>query len=227
VRAIIVGKTAAAVALTAAFVVSAQAIDLEALFMRDVVYQPESDSIVQPASAALAAGLRFGAIGMLQARVGGSGYWNQVIDIDEQSGSNVKEALRSAWVQVIPGVRVPLFYEYLTAYGGIGLGGRSSAERRVDQVPSPYRDWTNWNDRSVWAFDQSFILGLGFELSRRLALDLEASRAGFTVAGEEIRRYRTYHDDNYPYEESYLNVFRAGWRKTAATGIGVGLRLKL
>jgi hypothetical protein len=228
VRIVVSGRAfAVAAALSVVFAARANAFDLEALFMRDVVYQPERDSVVQPAAAAIGVGFRFGPIGMVQARVGGSGYWNQVVYVDEEDGSNVREALRSAWVQVIPGVRVPLFYEPLAAYGGIGLGGRSSAERRIDQVPGYYNDYTKWHDRSVWAFDQSFTLGLGFELSRRFALDLEASRAGFTVGSEVIRRYTTHSDYEDPIEEECQSVLRAGWRKTAATGIGVGLRLKL
>jgi len=205
---------------------AAEAFDLSLTFMRDVTYQPERDSVVQPAAAALGVGFRFGSIGMVQARMGVSGYWNQVMDQKQDRSTDAREALRSAWVQVIPGVRVPLFDWPLTVYGGVGLGGRNSAERRIDHIEPSY-GYKDWHDRSVWAFDQSFVLGLGFELTRRLALDLEASRAGFTVSSEVIRRYRTYRDFADPIQEECQDVFRAGWRKTAATGIGVGLRLKL
>ena len=226
-RIVISGRAfAIAVALSVVFAARVDALDLEAVFMRDVVYQPERDSVVQPAAAALGVGFSLGSIGMVQARLGVSGYWNQVIDQEQDRSTDAREALRSAWVQVIPGVRVALFHQSLTAYGGVGLGGRNSAERRTDRIARHY-GYSDWHDRSVWAFDQTFMLGLGFELSRLFVLDLEASRAGFTVSSEVIRRYKTYSDYGDPIEEECQNVLRAGWRKTAATGIGVGLRLKL
>jgi len=214
--------------LVGLFVVAgaAQAFDLSLTFMRDVLYQPERDSAVQPAAAAVGVGFRFGSIGMVQARVGGSGYWYLVMDEDVQGGSHARDALKSVWVQAIPGVRVPLFRQYLSVIGGIGLGGRSSAERRIDNTSSSY-DYQDWHERSVWAFDQTFVLGLEFELSSRLGLDLEATRAGFTAGRESRRYYRTYLDYADPIEETYQDFFQAGWRRTAATGLGVGLHVKL
>jgi hypothetical protein len=202
----------------------AGAFDLNLLFMRDVVYQPELDSAVQPAAVAVGVGFKFGAIGVVQVRLGGSGYWNQLQTVEIEQGTDTREALHSAWAQIIPGVRIPLFYQPLTAYGGIGVGGRNSAEHRVDH---DYEDYVRWHDRSVWAADQTFLLGLGFQLSRRFDLTLETQRAGFTVSSELIRRYATYREGSYILQERREDVFKVGWRKTAATGIGVGLRLKL
>ena len=134
------------------------------------------------------------------------------------------EALRSAWVQFIPGLRAPTFYQPMSLYGGICFGARNSAERRVDR---DYSDYLRWHDRSVWAADQAFLLGLAFRLSRRFDLRLEAERAGFSVSSELIRHYTTYRDDYYyTIEEQREDVFKVGWRKTAATGIGVGVGLK-
>jgi hypothetical protein len=214
----------AVIACAAALEASACGTELSLTLMRDVVYQPERDSAVHPAAVALGAGFSFGSIGMAQVRLGGSGYWNLARNVDTERGSETDEWLRSVWVQVVPGVRASLFFKPLTAYGGIGLGGRSSAERRVDH---DYTDYTDYHDRSVWAFDQTFLLGLGFELSSRFDINLEGQRPGLTVSSELIRRYQAYHGWPEPTEGAREDLFRVGWRSSAATGIGIGLRVKL
>jgi hypothetical protein len=203
---------------------AARGVELSATLMRDVVYESEPDSVVRPAAAALGVGFRFGPIGMVQLRVGGSLYWNQSVDVGFDDAADVRESFQSVWVQAIPGVRVPLFYEPLSAYGGIGLGGRSSAERRVDRDNG---DEVDYHDRSVWAFDQTFLLGLAFSLSRRFDINLEVQRPGLTADYRLTRSYRAYEGWGDPIEGEREDLVGVGWRAPAATGMGVGLRLKL
>jgi hypothetical protein len=211
-------KSVVAVLLLAA---AARAADLNLALGRDVLYQPGSqDSAVMPAVALLGAGLRLGSIGSLKIRAGYSEYWSVagIAELPEERGV----MLRGVRLQVIPGVRITTPYEPVSVYGGVGLGGRTSSLH-----DSNHRGEIDVRDQSLWAFDQTFLLGVGVELSRRFGLDVEAERLGFSAGYSLTREYHEYSGFNDPIEVGKSDHLDIGWRGRARTGIAVGLRLKL
>jgi hypothetical protein len=77
--------------------------------------------------------------------------------------------------------------------------------------------------------DQTFLAGLSYEPSRRFGVDLTLERVGFSLAYDvEYAYYRSDYPKKDPVEiTDYQRALDIGWRASAPTGIGVGLRIKL
>lgn len=108
---------------------------------------------------------------------------------------------------------------------GAALGARLQADASWHDYPF-YFGYRVTSDRKTWAVDQSFTAGLAFDVSRRIAIDLEAERAGFALAWIAMRKYNT-DPDGHTFVTSREDVYHAGWVNGAPIGLGVGLRVKL
>jgi len=82
------------------------------------------------------------------------------------------------------------------------------------------------DDRVTWAIDQSFVAGFQLDVSRRFAVDIEAERAGMSLAWTALREYHSYPDDP-EFLTRRDDIYHIGWVEGARTGLGMGLRLKL
>lgn len=203
---------------------TAGATDISLTLCRDVLFQPSaSDSMVEPTTALLGVGFRLGSLGVMRIRAGYSGYLDRTVAHAELSDEHV--SLNGLRAQALPVFRIRMPVDSLFLYGGVGLGGRSLSLRRV--YWDPRYESTRRHDLSAWAFDQTFLFGLGFELSHRFGLDIEAERQGFCASYELTSLYHWYGGFNEPIQDESTDDLNIGWRKSAPTGIGVGLRLKL
>jgi hypothetical protein len=213
-----------ACALMAVLVGAAGAMDIDLLVCRDALYQAErSDSMVQPAAVLVGAGFRVGASGMLRLRAGYFGYGDREVWFSESTHQS--RTLDGARVQVTPTAMFRTPIDPVSIYAGVGLVARSSLLRHSFWQPD--YGYTTRRDIVTLAADQTFLLGVGFELSRRFGLDVEAERSGFSASYGLTRTYQWYEGWEEPVEEHRIDDLTIGWRKSAPTGIGVGLRLKL
>jgi len=201
----------------------AGAVEFSLTGCRDVLYRPgHTDSLVQPASALLGVGFKGTGLGMLVIRAGYSGYQGQTLD--DESGDEVRRSLHGVRVEVLPLLKLQTPARAVSVLGGIGISGRRTAYSHWHTVVFHSEDR---RDVSTSAVDQSFLLGLAFELSRRFGADIEAERVGFSISRADER---TYHWDRRWKQmiQQDLNIdVSGGWVTSAPTGIGVGLRLKL
>jgi len=201
----------------------AGAAELSLTFCRDVLYQPaEDDSLAQPVAALLGVGFRLGATAALEIRAGYSGYANQALAFD--SPEDERLSLHGARLQIAPMLKVPTPLPWAAVLAGVGLAGNYSLLRR-GHWGGFYTD--DRRDVSTTAFDQSFLLGATFELSRRLGVNIEAERVGFAASYTVERNYKWYEYWSEPIELSRYDDLEVGWHASAPTGIGVGLKVKL
>ena len=213
---VVAGLLAAALGL-------AGAVELSLTACRDVLYQPaEEDSLVQPVAGLLGVGFRLGNTAALEVRAGYSGYVNQALAFDNPEDERL--SLQGVRLQLAPMLRVPTPLPWATVLAGVGLAGNYSLLRR-GHWGGFYTD--DRRDVSTTAFDQSFLLGVAFDLSRRLGVNIEAERVGFAVSYAVERNYKWYEHWSEPIELSRYDDLEVGWRASVPTGIGVGLRLKL
>ena len=126
-------------------------------------------------------------------------------------------------VQAIPMLRYHSPSVPVSFYAGVGLGGRGSITRRWGYDS----DRRHLRDVASAGADQTFLLGLAFELSRRFDVNVEAERAGFSVSYEVVKTYMWYSGYGDPLQDDRDDHLNVGWLRSAPTGIGVGLRLKL
>jgi hypothetical protein len=197
--------------------------DLSLGVQRDVLYRPPEDSSYAPAVVTLGADFALGGLGHIRARVGYSRYWNWYVADDDPSQWDNTFGYR---VQAVPFIRIPTPLKPLSVSVGLGLGGRGQKDATWVENPPLYYNYTVVHDRVTWAIDQSFVAGLQLDVSRRFAVDLEAERAGVTLAWTVLRKYYT-----APGVPKYVSlredVYHIGWVEGALTGLGMGLRLKL
>jgi hypothetical protein len=217
-----VRKSAVVVLLLAVFGLSG-AVELSLTVCRDVLYRPgPNDSIVQPAAALLGAGFRLGNVAELRVRAGYAGFTNQYV---EYAGYiHERWNLHGVRLQAVPVARVGTPIAAASLLGGIGLASRGSTMRNSLWRGS---SWERRRDVSSLAVDQTFLLGLGLDLSRRFGLDLEVERAGFSASYEYSRAYQWYEGSGEEIELSRNDNLSIGWLRSAPTGLGATLRLKL
>lgn len=190
---------------------------------RDVLYRPPADSSYAPAVVMLGADFRLGGLGHIRARAGYSRYWNWYVADDDPSQWDNTSGYR---VQAVPFVRIPTPVKPLSVSVGLGLGGREQKGETQVENSALYYNYTTVHDRVTWAIDQSFVAGIQFDVSRRFAVDIEAERAGVTLAWTVLRKYYT--SPGVPrYVRLREDVYHIGWVESALTGLGMGLRLKL
>jgi len=211
----------AGLAILTMVLAEAGAKDLSVGTSRDVMFQPSRvDSVVEPTSVFLGVGFPLGRLAVLRVRAGYSGYVDRAVDHSELFDERV--TLNGLRVQVEPILRVRTPIDSVSFYGGVGLGGRGQV------LQSYYRDdRERRRDQSTLAIDQSFLFGIGFELSRRFGFDLEFERQGFCASYEVTKEYYWYEGFTEPIQGGSTDNLNIGWRKSAPAGLGVGLRLKL
>ena len=201
----------------------AGAAELSLTGCRDALYRPgRLDSMVQPGAALLGMGFRAGNVGRLMIRVGYSGF--QGLALDHEKGDEVRRSMHGVRVELLPLLKLQTPVRVASVFGGIGVSGRrSSLIQRHDVVFYS----ADRRDASTNAVDQSFLLGLAFELSPKLGVDIEAERVGFSISRVDERVYHWDRRWSEMIETGFSVDVDGGWTKSAPTGIGVGLRLKL
>lgn len=181
-----------------------------------------SDSLVKPASVLLGVDFPLGAMAHMRVRAGYSGWF------DFSASMNASECGQAEYhgvrVDAAPLLRVPVWTLPLYVSTGVGVGGRFAFE----QSSTGAYGWREIiSDRTVTAIDQTFMMGVGFDISRRLALDFEIERPGFSASYEHRRRYMYDTGVTEPTILSSDDQVHVGWRGDARTGIGATLRVKL
>ncbi len=198
--------------------------ELSLTVCQDALFRPgASDSMVRPVAVLAGLGLRLGTSGTLDLRAGYSGYANLVRDI---TWAERRRTLYGVRLQAAPVFRVTTPIKGASVSGGAGLA--VSVAKLVQWLKFDSRIYHYWRDVRTLGVDQTFLVGLGYEPSRRLGVDLTLERVGFSLAYGVEWAYRDYVPGKDTVEVAdYQKTLDVGWRAAAPIGIGVGLRLKL
>ena len=212
-----------AVLMMAIFSGSAHALDVGLEVQRDVLFRTTFDSIAVPTTALASVGFHLGGSFWLRVRAGYSSYYDWFKPIDALSAERRSDGIR---VQLVPVAVVPTPLEQVSLLAGAVVGGRWQSDR------SKSWDWWWYNyvgvpcrEQSIWAIDQTFVLGLQFALSRRFALEVSAEREGFCFYHLLSSEYRVWRGE--PWLRDQNEYYRITWVDAARTGLGIGLRVKL
>ena len=199
------------------------AVELGLTVSRDIMYETWQRDTIVPAVALLGTGFRLGDVGRLWIRAGYFGETDRAVQYE--TPDDERNTLHGVRLQVTPMLWYKTPLKAVSLYAGVGLAGRGSLmSHSYHQSSYVYTDMSE-----VWtiAANQTFLVGLGLELSRRFGLNLEAERAGFLASYAVEREYKLYEGWKEPIQQSRVDEMGIGWLASAPTGLGVGLRLKL
>ena len=200
---------------------SAYCLDVGFDFQRDVLHMPGSDSTVTPAAVLASTDLHLGGSAWLRARAGYSCYYNWM---DPENGESQERRSDGIRLQAIPMAVVATPLENVAFLFGAGVGGRWQSERLATW--HPFYWGVPVKERSIWAIDQTFMLGLRLDVSKRFALEVQAEREGLCACLLLAREYTEWRG-NLPVENNRVETFSINWVDAARTGLGIGLRVKL
>jgi hypothetical protein len=205
-------------------VAAASAVELGIGVGRDVLYQTDSDTTIQPTAFHAQAGFGLGRSASVQVSAGYAMFRQNTYEVQRELV--LLKGLNGARVQATPLFTVATPLSWLSLQGGIGLGGACYWYRREYTLFEEHRTLGTVSLRTLLSVVQTFRLGVDCAFAPQMSMSLYVERPGFRFGLDDASERALLNDEMYLTASREVTL-RTGWDMRANTGLGAALRLRL